>query len=126
MNLQAMRCLILKAQKKDTLFGVSLSLSVIPAVKKSYLLISEYVVLAFVESALHKIGIVHIHNAVLNSVVVFVKNISNCLFACFVCADISATCVLTFLNYLSNACISVKAHCVFYSLSNERSAYKAA
>lgn len=78
------------------------------------------------EGALHHKGIIHIQNAVLNRVVVFVKNVSHSLAALIARADTCAARIAALADNLGNTAISVKAHGVLDSLSNKASADKSA
>lgn len=72
--------------------------SIPPPVKKSDSLICQDIVLTFVESALNHIGIIHIHNAVLNGILVFVKDIAYRLNTFLICADFGTAGIMAVLD----------------------------
>ena len=100
--------------------------SVTPTVKESYVLIREYVILTFVEFTVNQKRIVHIQNSVLYSIVIFVKNISYRFFSFFICRNIRSSGIMIIFYNVVYACISVKAHCIFYRLCNKCRSYKSA
>ena len=97
-----------------------------PAVKKAYAGVGQDEVLALVEGALHQIGIVHIQNTVLHSVMVFVKDVANRLTARLVWRDVHASVVVVAADNIRNRGVALKAHGVLDALRNQRRTDKAA
>ena len=78
------------------------------------------------ERTLHHVGVVHIHNAVLNCVVVLVEYVAHCLAAVIVRADFGAAVVAALTDNFLNRAVALKAHGVLYGLCNKARAYKTA
>ena len=78
------------------------------------------------KSALHHIGVIHIHNAVLHRVVVFIKDVANRLAALLIRRNINAAVVVIAADNICNRGVALKAHGVLDALRNECRTDKAA
>ena len=97
-----------------------------PAVEEADTGVGQNEILAFVKRALHEIGIVHIQNAVLHGVMVFIEDIANRLAALLVRRDIHAAVVVVAADDIRDRGVALKAHGVLDALRDQRRTDKTA